>query len=400
MPRVKRRKMGRAGEDVSILGYGCMRFPRKRGGIDMAKTEAQILSGIERGINYFDTAYIYPGSEKALGSILAGGWRDKVNIATKLPVPSIKRREDMDAIFDIQAERLRTGHIDYYLIHNITSFAEWEGLKALGATEFIEGLLKSGRIRHIGFSSHGNLMDFKRIVDDYPWEFCQIQFNYIDENFQAGRAGLEYASQRGLGVIAMEPLRGGMLTGRMPAAARRLIDGFAVRRTPAEWALRWVWGHEGISLLLSGMNAMEQVAENTRIASEAEAHSLTAEELELISRLRDAFREATKVGCTGCAYCMPCPQGVNIPQCFAQYNNRAMFGGIQPYIEYAMYLDGFGGRPPSRASACVKCGACEAKCPQKLPIMECLEETAAAMEKKYLSGLVRLGRKIVYHGLG
>jgi predicted aldo/keto reductase-like oxidoreductase len=388
--------MGSGGEEVSILGYGCMRFPRKRGSIDMEKTEEQIICGIENGINYFDTAYIYPGSEKALGAILAGGYRDRVNIASKLPIPSVKRREDMDAILSTQLERLKTDHIDYYLIHNITSFDEWENLKTCGIFDFIKESLKSGRIRHIGFSSHGNLMDFKRIIDDYPWEFCQLQYNYIDENFQAGRTGLKYAAKRGLGVVVMEPLRGGMLTGRMPDTARRLIDGFGVKRTPAEWALKWVWNHEEVSLLLSGMNETEQVLENVKIASEAETDSLSADELELIADLREAFREATKVNCTGCAYCMPCPSGVNIPQCFAQYNNKAMFGGIEPYVSYIMYTDGFE-NPPSKASICDKCGACEAKCPQNLPIIRHLEETAAAMEKRYLRLIVRLGRKVFYH---
>jgi predicted aldo/keto reductase-like oxidoreductase len=232
-------------------------------------------------------------------------------------------------------------------------------------------------------------------VDDFPWEFCQIQYNYLDENFQAGTECMKYAAAKGLGVVAMEPLRGGMLVGRLPAAARELAEGFPIKRTPAEWGLRWVWNHPEISLLLSGMNDEGHIDENMRIASLAAPSSMDEAELSFIASARDAFNASIKVGCTGCAYCMPCPSGVNIPQCFAQYNARAMFGGLVPLVSYFMYLDGYDG-PPSKASVCAGCGACERKCPQHLPIMSHLKEVARTMEKGYIGGPLRLGRRIFF----
>jgi predicted aldo/keto reductase-like oxidoreductase len=389
------RRMEKTGDDLSILGYGCMRFPRKYGRTDMERTEKQIVSAIERGVNYFDTAYIYPGSEEALGTILAKGYRDRVKIATKMPIQPVRSRGDMDSIFNTQLKRLRTDHIDYYLIHNITAFEIWKNMEKLGVLEFIEENRRNGRITNIGFSTHGNLLDFKNVVDDYPWDFCQIQYNYLDENFQAGKEGLKYAAGKGLGIVVMEPLRGGMLVNKMPPAAKTLISRFETERTPAEWGLRWVWNHPEVSVVLSGMGEESQIDENIRIASDVEVNSLTEPEFALIASVKKEFQSAVKVNCTGCAYCMPCPHGVNIPQCFAQYNSKAMFGGIVPLASYVMYTDGFG-EAPSKASVCKECGVCESKCPQSLPIMKLLKDVANAMENPFFRVLIRFVRKIMF----
>jgi len=250
------REMGRTGDKVSILGYGCMRFPKKGRQIDEARVERQILSAVEQGVNYFDTAYIYNngGSEATLGRILSKGYRDRVMVATKMPIFMVHSSEDMEGILATQLKRFQTDWIDYYLVHSITTMAGWRRLKQLGIERFLERARQSGKIRRIGFSYHGDKDQFREVVDDYPWDFCQIQYNYMDEQFQAGREGLMYAASKGLGVVIMEPLRGGFLGGKMPPQLQALWDRAEVKRTPAEWALRWIWNHPEVSLVLSGMN--------------------------------------------------------------------------------------------------------------------------------------------------
>ena len=247
------REMGQTGDRISILGYGCMRFPQKDRRIDEERTERQILSAIDQGVNYFDTAYFYHGgkSEVVLGKILAKGCRDKVLVATKLPLPLVHSLKDMETLLDTQLKRLQTDHIDYYLMHMLTGTAGWQRLKQLGVEGFLERAKQAGKIRHIGFSYHGGKDQFPQIIDDYPWEFCQIQYNYLDEHNQAGKEGLEYAAAKGLGVIIMEPLRGGFLVKKMPQAVQETWDRAEVKRTPAEWALRWVWNHSEVTALLS-----------------------------------------------------------------------------------------------------------------------------------------------------
>lgn len=386
------RELGKTGEKLSILGYGCMRYPQKDGKIDEERTEKQIIQAIEQGVNYFDTAYIYHGgkSESILGKILSKGYRDKVKIATKLPPYLIHSRKDMDKVLDTQLKRLNTDHIDFYLIHALPSMASWERLKGLGLFEFLETVKKQGKINHIGFSYHGDKEDFKKIVDDYKWDFCQIQYNYLDENYQAGKEGLEYAASKNLGVIVMEPLRGGNLVGKMPPEVKKLWDKSPVKRTPAEWALRWVWNHPEVTLLLSGMNEEAHIDENTRIASEASPKSLTNDELKLIDEVKNVYSKKMKVGCTGCNYCMPCPAGVNIPSCFSYYNNSSLFNERGTRYMYMAFSSGAMGGSPSYASQCIDCGKCEKLCPQNLPIRRHLSDVSEDMEVPLLKPVFKV----------
>lgn len=378
------RTMEKTGDKLSILGYGCMRFPTK--GVmapDEERIEKQIISAIEKGVNYFDTAYTYPNSESVLGTILAKGYRDKVKLATKLPLPLVHKHKDIERLFSEQLQRLQTDHIDYYLMHGINNYEDWIKLKELGIETFIHKEQKQDRIVNIGFSFHGNIKAFKHIVDDYPWDFCQIQYNYVDENFQAGTEGLHYAHEKGLGIIVMEPLRGGTLIGKMSPAAQKIMNGIEPKQSPAELALRWVWNHPEVNVVLSGMNVEEHIEENIRIASNATPNSLSQQELDALNNIRIEFERNIKVNCTGCAYCMPCPFGVNIPYCFAMYNSKAMFGGLPPVFHY---LSGTSGEKSStgtvsRASQCQNCGACEKHCPQHLPIRKHLKEVSSVMEK-------------------
>lgn len=392
------RHMARTDQDLGILGYGCMRFSRKYGTVvDLEKAERQVLAAIEGGVNYFDTAYIYPGNEEAIGTILAKSdngqrRRERVNLATKLPIMMVKSREDMDAFLGKSLSRLKTDYVDYYLMHSINCWGDWERVKQLGVLDFIEQVQRDGRVRHIGFSWHGNLNDFKRVVDDYPWAFCQIQYNYLDENFQAGTEGLHYAAEKGLGVIVMEPLRGGMLIDKMPVQVKKIIQAYnaetGLERSPAEWGLRWVWNHPEVTLLLSGMNEDAHVAENLRVAADTVPGSLSDADLAMIASARAVFEARLKVGCTGCSYCMPCPHHVDIPQCFAHYNSWAMFGGLTTVVSYAFAMRGRKG--PFGASHCKRCGACERKCPQNIPIMDMLSAMSKDMEKWWVRALSRL----------
>ncbi len=309
------------GNALSILGYGCMRFTQKAGRIDMEKTEREILAAVQAGVNYFDTAYIYSGSEAALGEILErNGLRDRVNIATKLPHYLIRSREQMDKIFAEELRRLRTDHVDYYLMHMLTDDKTWERLCSLGIREWIAEKKDRGIIGQIGFSYHGNSDTFCRLVDAYDWDFAQIQYNYLDENSQAGRTGLRYAAEKGLAVIIMEPLRGGKLVNALPAAARKIFAEHPSGRSAAEWGLRWLWDQSEVTCVLSGMNSEEMVAENVRIADSARAGELTEEDRAVLRQAVDAINANLKVGCTGCRYCMPCPKGVDIPGIFRCYN--------------------------------------------------------------------------------
>ena len=381
------RKMDKTGDAVSILGYGCMRFPRKDRKIDEERTEKQIVSAIEQGVNYFDTAYIYPNSEAVLGRILAKGYRDKVLIATKLPTFMVYSYKDMEKILDTSLKRLQTDHVDYYLMHSLNSLEGWQRLKAMGVETFIEQAKKSGKIKHIGFSYHGDRSQFKKIVDDYPWEFCQIQYNYMDENNQAGRDGLEYTASKGLGVSIMEPLRGGLLA-RKNADLDTVFGQSDTKRSAAEWALRFVWNHPGVSVVLSGMSDEAQIAENVRIAGDAQPNALTNDELRYIYEAKDALNAKIKVGCTGCAYCMPCPAGVNIPLCFAYYNDRFVYDDKTTKFQYLGMLAGADGGKPSYASLCKDCGKCEKHCPQHIHIRDRLKDVSKEMQGFYFKPVV------------
>lgn len=379
------RKFGKTNEKVSALGFGCMRLPvigNDPTKIDEEKAIQLVRHAIDSGVNYIDTAYPYHGtgfmhggeSEPFVAKALKDGYREKVNIATKLPSWLIKTRADMDRYLNEQLERLETDAIDFYLLHGLNNHV-WSQLKEAGFKEFLDQAIKDGKIRYAGFSFHEKVGLFKEIVDYYDWSFCQIQYNYLDENYQAGKEGLEYAAQKGLGVAIMEPLRGGNLT-RLPEEAKVVIDQADVKRTPAEWALRWVWNHPEVSVILSGMNAMEQVAENIRVAEEAEANSLTVKELAIVETVKKIFKEKVKVNCTGCAYCMPCPIGINIPICFSTYNDHWVFDGA-PEAKYAYTQWTSLGAP---ASKCVECGKCESHCPQGLEIRKELKNVVEVFE--------------------
>ncbi len=388
------REMGQTGDKVSILGYGCMRLPKKDGRIDEERTEKQIISAIEQGVNYFDTAYLYHNgkSESILGNILAKGCRNKVMIATKLPPPLIHSPKDMETIINTQLKRLHTDYIDYYLVHSIMSMEGWQRLKRLGVEEFLEKAKRAGKIRNIGFSYHGNKDHFKEIVDDYRWDFCQIQYNYMDEYNQAGKEGLLHAASKGLGIVIMEPLRGGQLVGKMPPAIQDIWDQAKIKKTPAEWALRWVWNHPEVSVVLSGMNEEAHIEENIRIANASYPLSLSIDELELIDDVKKSLAGMMKVGCTGCGYCMPCPAGVNIPLCFTLFNNKHLFHDRSFQFAYLGFTTGTDGGKPSYASLCQNCGKCEKLCPQSLPISKSLKEVAKDMQGFYfepVGGLIR-----------
>ncbi len=358
----------RNGRPISQLGYGCMRFTRKGSGIDYEKAEREVLLAIDQGVNYFDTAYIYPGSEECLGRILAENHcRDKVYIATKLPQYVLRTAAAVEKTFREELERLRTDYIDYYLMHMFTDYTQWERLQALGIEDWIARKKAEGSIRSIGFSFHGDSQMFLKILDAYGWDFCQIQYNYLDEHTQAGREGLQAAAKKGIPVIIMEPLRGGKLV-NLPEKAKKVLKNY----TPAELGLRWLWNQPEVTCVLSGMNSEEMVKENIRVATEAQPGHLTGEDLSMVETIKGIIREQEKVGCTGCRYCMPCPKGVDIPGIFHYYNLMYMEKKAPARFEFARNV-GLR-KEPGFATQCVGCGLCESHCPQHLPIRQKLKE--------------------------
>ena len=333
-------------------------------------------------------------ASRYLGKALKGGYREKVKVATKLPTWKVLTREDMDAYLNKQIEKLGVERIDYYLVHALTG-SSWERLVSLGAVDFLNKALSDGRIGNAGFSYHGLPEEFAPIVDSYPWTFCQIQYNYLDEKNQAGTAGLKHAAKMGLGVIVMEPLRGGNLgLATPPPEVQKIWDESKTARTPAEWALRWVWNHPEVTVVLSGMNEEDHIRENIRVAESANANSMSPEELKIVERARDKYQELLKVNCTGCGYCMPCSSDVLIPGCFELYNKMHMFGdeeGVRFF--YAARMAGLVSNGPTTfASQCVECGECMEKCPQHLPIPELLKQVAEEMEGPDLKGRIEKAR--------
>ena len=370
-------RVDRYGNPLSILGYGCMRFPKKLGAIDMEATEKQILLAIEGGVNYFDTAYIYPGSEAALGQILEkNGLRQKVRIATKLPHYLIKNKEGLDKLFAEELRRLRTDYVDYYLMHMLTDTATWERMKGLGILEWLEEKKQSGAIRQVGFSYHGNSDTFCALVDAYDWDFTQIQYNYMDEHSQAGRKGLNHAAAKGIPVIIMEPLRGGKLVNRLPEEAKKCFA--KTGDTPAAWAFRWLWDQKEVTVVLSGMNSEEMIRENLATASKVTAGELTDQDQAMLRQVVKAINAKMKVGCTGCGYCMPCPKGVDIPGTFAAYNRLASEGKFAGLKEYFMCTTLR--KNSAAASNCIGCGKCEKHCPQGIQIRQELKNACKALE--------------------
>ena len=359
----------RYGNRLSILGYGCMRFSRKGAGIDIDKTETEIMEAYRAGVNYYDTAYLYPGSEAALGEILArNGIRDKVNIATKLPQYMVRNIASVEKYFAEELSRLQTDWVDYYLMHMLTDVSQWERLKGFGILDWIAGKKQSGAIRNIGFSYHGNTAGFLKILEDYDWDFCQIQYNYLDETSQAGVAGLKAAAARGIPVVIMEPLRGGKLVNLLPDGAKKAIADNPRGWSPAQWGLRWLYNQSEVTVVLSGMNSIGMVRENIATASQASVGEFTDADFALIDEVRAQIRLKEKVGCTGCGYCMPCPKGVNIPGIFRSYNTMYAESKFSGRFQYAQVYGLT--REPSFASQCIQCGKCEKHCPQGLPIRE------------------------------
>jgi predicted aldo/keto reductase-like oxidoreductase len=377
---------------VSILGFGAMRLPLVGGTekptdsfdpartIDEEETARMIEYAIRYGVNYFDTAYNYHGgkSEVVLGKILKPH-RDRVIIATKLPVFLVKERGDFDRFLDEQLRRLQTPCLDFYLLHGLNA-KTWESSKGMDVLPFLDRAKSDGRVRHVGFSFHDTLAVFKEIADAYEWTMCQIQYNYLDEQYQAGKEGLKYAASRGIGVAVMEPLRGGKLA-RVPPTVERPLDSSVEKRRPAEWGLRWAWNHSEVATVLSGMSTLDQVQENIRFAEEGRADSLSADDLAIVRRARKAYRRLLKVDCTGCAYCMPCSSGVNIPMNFSLYNDVMTFSDPTGVMVYNAFM-----LPEQRASACVDCGECEEKCPQHIPIREELKKVHATLYRESSEG--------------
>jgi predicted aldo/keto reductase-like oxidoreductase len=375
------RKFGQTGFEVSSLGFGCMRFPvidGDNGKINEDEAIKMVRYAIDNGVNYIDTAYPYHkgNSELVVGKALKDGYREKVKLATKLPVWLAKSYEDFDKYLNEQLEKLQTDHIDFYLLHSLGNDT-WNKIVDLGVLKFLDAALADGRIKYAGFSFHDDLELFKKIVDSYDWSFCQIQYNYMDENFQAGTEGLKYAAAKGLAVVVMEPLRGGKLAQTPPDEVQAIFDNAPVKRTPAEWGLSWIWNQPEVSLILSGMSTMEQVQQNVESASKVAPNSLSQEERDVIDEVKDKYNELTKIKCTACHYCMPCPAGVSIPYNFSLYNDMSM------YNEKEKYFDVYNNKMPeeARANMCAECGQCEEACPQHLPIRQHLKEVHSALHR-------------------
>jgi len=371
------RTIPKLGIDLSLFGVGCMRFPMIQNEsdenvVDESISTPVIRHAIEQGVNYFDTAFVYSGGEKneiALGHALRDGYRDRVYIVTKIPVHKVNEPEDLERILNKQLENLETDHIDFYLLHALDK-DNWKKMQEMGAPAFLDRMKEAGKIKYACFSFHDDAETFRQILDAYDWDMCQIQFNFMDIDNQATLAGLRYAGEKGIPVVIMEGLLGGKLA-KAPDNVQALYDAFPVKRSPVEWAFRWIANHPEVATILSGVTCMEQCDDNLAIFDRCAAGVMTDEEEDLIAQVRDAYNSRTKAGCTGCDYCMPCPAGVRIPRVFATWNNHALYdpNGMAGSARYKWLID-----KENDASKCVACGACEAACPQHLPIIELLKE--------------------------
>ena len=373
-----------------------MRFPRKNiKQIDIDKTEQLILKAIQCGINYFDTAFTYGGSEEILGQIInKNSLRDKIFLATKLPLIKFRKYRDFNTILNTQLERLQTDYIDYYLLHNLSDTGLWKTLCETGIEKWIDEKKNSGRIKNIGFSFHGKQNEFFQLLEAHDWDFCQIQYNYININYQAGMAGLKKASEKGIPVFVMEPLLGGKLANGLPSKAVKVFKSVNKTLTPAAWALRWLWNQKEVAVVLSGMNTDSQLEENIKIANDSSADMLSREEKDAIESVIKLFNASYKIPCTGCNYCMPCPHNVNIPGCFMAYNvsyAAGMYCGVQQYLTSTGITDP---RINYAAGNCKKCGECEKHCPQHIPIIKSLEKVSGKMESSLVKFALKILRKI------
>jgi len=363
------RRFGKLEWEVSALGFGCMRFPRKgreASNIDEPEATRMLHYAIDHGVNYLDTAYPYHGgnSEPFVGRALKGGYREKVRLATKLPCWLVQTPKDFDKYLNEQLERLQTDHIDFYLLHGLDE-KRWQAMHDLRVLPEAEKAIADGRIGYLGFSFHDRYDVFKEIVDAYDkWTFCQIQYNYVDVEEQAGTKGLKYAAAKGLAVVIMEPLLGGALA-NPPDKIQRLWDGGPSKRTPADWALQWLWNQPEVSVVLSGMSTMQQVEENVASAGASGISTLTEEGLELVRRVGEEYEGLYPIPCTKCGYCLPCPNGVDIPRLFELFNRGKAYNSVeQARFRYEQVPE------EARANACQKCHECEDLCPQKILVSD------------------------------
>lgn len=391
---MQNRLIKKTGDEISPLGFGAMRLPLKNGKIDRELAKKQIYHAIDNGINFIDTAYLYGDSETFLGEVLQGEYKDKVKLCTKLPSINVRKYEDMENILDEQLKRLQRDSIDYYLIHAV-DLKTINRLLKRDLLEFINKAKREGKIKHVGFSYHGPKEEFEIIVDGYDWDVVMVQYNYFDENVQAGMEGIEYATSKGMGVFVMEPLKGGILAGKMPHDAEEIFRKANPNKSNAEWALEWVLNNRNVTCVLSGMNSFEQIDENIRIAENTAPLSMSFEDMETVELVKRVLRNSLKINCSTCGYCMPCPQGVNIPECMKIYNEKYLFEhkGFfnQSFMDYYQYVGGIMGNE-GNAGKCNGCGKCLRKCPQKLDIIAELKKVKKEFEfpgLKYILAFVR-----------
>ncbi len=367
-------KLGSTGLDVSRFGMGCMRFPQKEKDgkkiTDEAESIRMIRHAVDNGVDYFDTAYVYGDSEVVLGKALQDGYREKVNIATKIP-PS--RFHEFETCLDEELERLQTDYIDFYLLHFLCG-PNWEKAKKHDLLNAMKRARDKGKIKYIGFSFHDHVDVFKEIIDAFPWDMCQIQLNYLDEDLQAGVEGLKYAADKGIGVVIMEPLKGGVLAEDIPAEILSKWNEFSEQRSPADWAFRWLCSFPEVGVVLSGVSSMEQLEENISIFKNPETGSMSDAEFAIVDEVKQLYNKKIKVPCTGCGYCVPCPFNVDIPQIFRIYNNVFMTGSMEYFNNLYQGLMINNGKD---ASKCTECGKCEEKCPQQIPIIQHLKDVDA-----------------------
>ncbi len=383
------RKLTPNGPDISTLGYGCMRFHQNGSKVDEDLAFKQLYHAYTNGVNYYDTAYIYHGgkSESLLGKFIKKyDIRDKVYIADKLPTFLVRKPEQINSFFQTQLKRLDTDYIDYYLMHMLDSYKTWEKLKSFGVLDFISEKKREGSIKFIGFSFHGRPEEFIKILEDYDWDFCQIQYNYLDEYNQAGLAGLKRAYELNIGVIIMEPLRGGRLADSAPEKAKALLDNFPQKHSPAYWALRWLYNHKEVAVVLSGMNEIAHIDENIKACDDTQANSMSSDEIAVIDEIKKIYKDLTKVPCTGCNYCMPCPFGVDIPSAFSAYNDKFYFerGSRIGRYQYISRSAGFLGGKKSGANLCTNCKKCMHHCPQNIQIPTELKNAHKALDNIFM----------------
>ena len=383
------RVIQKTGDEISPLGYGAMRLPLKNGKIDRIKAKELIYHAIDNGVNFIDTAFLYGDSESFLGEVIQGEYKDKVKICTKLPTIIVKKYEDMEKILDEQLERLQRDSIDYYLIHAVDLKA-MNRLMKRDLVKFLDKAKSDGKIRHTGFSYHGPKEEFSQAIDSYDWDVVMVQYNYFDENVQASVEGIEYAASKGMGIFVMEPLKGGILAGKMPKDAEEIFKKANPNKSTAQWALEWVLNNRNVTCVLSGMNDLSQLDENLEVAHNTAPMSMSFEDLETVELVKRVMRNSLRINCSTCGYCMPCPQGVNIPECLKIYNEKYLFGHkglINPaFMDYYQYVGGIMGNS-GNAGKCNGCGKCLRKCPQKLDIVSELKKVKKEFEvpgSKYL----------------